>query len=205
MNRDNGTFPHVRRFFDGRFPYEIAQILPGEYFVSNTPKVIYTILGSCISACVMDPVLKIGGMNHFMLPAPRDSSTHDSWRESARYGSYAMEMLINEIMKRGGDRDRLEVKLFGGGKLYKSMSDVGLNNADWTFKYLEIEGLKLVMSDVGDVYPRKVYYFTDSGRVLIKKIKHVKNSTIFDREQTYKESLKQKSHPGEAACDVTLF
>lgn len=205
MNHDNDAFPYVRRFFDGRFPYQIAQILPGEYFASNEPKVIYTILGSCISACVMDPVLKIGGMNHFMLPAPKNQGAHDSWGESARYGSYAMELLINEIMKRGGDKSRLEVKLFGGAKLYQSMGDVGLNNADWTLKYLENEDLKLVMSDVGDIYPRKIYYFTDSGRVLMKKIKNIKNNTIFDREQTYKESLKQKSHPGEAEYDVTLF
>ncbi len=81
---DQGAFSGVRRFSDPRFPHEIAQILPGEYFVSNEPKVVYTVLGSCPSACVIDPVTKIGGMNYFMLPVPKEKKVHDSWGESGR-------------------------------------------------------------------------------------------------------------------------
>ena len=85
---------------DNRFPHEIASILPGEFFVSREPMVVYTVLGSCISACIRDPIVGVGGMNHFMLPEPKEAGS-DSWGESTRYGSYAMESLINEIIKRG--------------------------------------------------------------------------------------------------------
>ena len=112
-----GTFGHIRRMRDSRFPHEIAAILPGEFFVSQTPMIVYTVLGSCISACIRDPITQVGGMNHFMLPEPRENAA-DTWGESTRYGSFAMESLINEILKRGGLKSRLEIKLFGAGKIY---------------------------------------------------------------------------------------
>lgn len=197
-----GTFPHIRRMRDHRFPHEIASILPGEFFVSPEPMIVYTVLGSCISACIRDPIAGVGGMNHFMLPKPEHAS-HDSWRESTRYGSYAMESLINEIIKRGGLKSRLEIKLFGAGKIYEGNIDVGASNAKWVIGYLKSEGLATVKTDLGDVFPRKVYYFTDSGRVLMKKIEHVKNRTIFERENEYAAKIKQVvQQPVE---DVTLF
>ncbi|TKB91999.1 MAG: chemoreceptor glutamine deamidase CheD [Nitrospira sp.] len=195
-------FAHVKRMRDSRFPHEIAAILPGEYFVSNAPMVVYTVLGSCISACIRDPIAGVGGMNHFMLPEPK-AAAHDSWGESTRYGSYAMEMLINEILKRGGLKSRLEIKLFGAGKMYEGKIDVGANNAKWVIGYLKSEGLATVKTDLGDVFPRKVYYFTDSGRVLMKKIERVKNRTILDREQDYAEKIKQREQ--QPVEDVTLF
>ena len=141
-------------------------------------------------------------MNHFMLPEPEHAS-HDSWGESTRYGSYAMESLINEIIKRGGLKSRLEIKLFGAGKIYEGNIDVGANNAKWVVGYLKSEGLAIVKADLGDVFPRKVYYFTDSGRVLMKKIEHVKNRTIFERENEYAAKIKQREQlPVE---DVTQF
>src|SRR6185437_15175407 len=98
---DIDQFVHIRRMRDSRFPHEIASILPGEFFVSGDPMIVYTVLGSCISACVRDPIAGVGGMNHFMLPKPKEGGC-DSWGESTRYGSYAMESLINGILKRGG-------------------------------------------------------------------------------------------------------
>ncbi len=195
-------FAHVRRMHDNRFPYEIAAILPGEFFVSAEPMIVYTVLGSCISACIRDPVAGVGGMNHFMLPAPNEHQSGDAWGgESTRYGSFAMESLINEILNRGGLRQRLEVKLFGGGKIYEGNIDVGANNASWVLQYLKTEGLVAQTSDLGDVFPRKVYYFIDSGRVMMKKIQRVKNETIVAREQQYQQQL---VHEREAS-DVTLF
>lgn len=194
-------FGHIRRMRDARCPHEIATIMPGEYFVSPEPMIVYTVLGSCVSACIRDPVAGVGGMNHFMLPAPKGDGCSDSWGESARYGSYAMELLINEILKRGGLRSRLEVKVFGGGKIYDSMINVGANNAAWALDYLEREGLRPITTDLGDLYPRKVYYFTESGRVLLKKIQRIKNRTIFEREEQYQASLRQR----QTASDVTLF
>jgi chemotaxis protein CheD len=194
-------FAHIRRMRDERCPHEIASILPGEYFVSRDPIIVYTVLGSCVSACIRDPLLGIGGMNHFMLPVPKGDSRSDPWGESARYGCYAMEVLINEILKRGGHKDRLEVKVFGGGKICDGMLDVGAANAAWVLEFLEREGFRPITTDLGDVYPRKVYYFTESGRVLMKKIERIKNQTIFEREERYQASLRQRPVDGE----VTLF
>jgi chemotaxis protein CheD len=194
-------FPHVRRLRDERYPHEIASILPGEYFVSREPMIVYTVLGSCVSACVRDPLAGVGGMNHFMLPVPGGDGRSDSWGASGRYGCYAMELLVNEILKRGGQRDRLEVKVFGGGKIYDSNMDVGAVNAAWVLDYLEREGFRPVTVDLRDLYPRKVYYFTESGRVLMKKIRRVKNRTILEREARYRASLGQPYTGGE----ITLF
>ena len=199
---DLDQFTHIRRMRDYRFPYEIASILPGEFFVSRDPMIVYTVLGSCISACIRDPVAGVGGMNHFMLPEPKEK-VHDSWGESTRYGSYAMESLINEILKRGGLKRRLEVKLFGAGKIYEGNIDIGARNAEWVVMFLRMEGLVPTKTDLGDVFPRKVYYFTDSGRVLMKKIERIKNQTIFDRESAYAAKIQSvKQQPEE---DVTLF
>ena len=199
---DTEHFTHVRRMWDSRFPYEIASILPGEFFVSREPMVVYTVLGSCISACIRDPIAGVGGMNHFMLPEPKETA-HDSWGESTRYGSYAMESLINEILKRGGLKRRLEIKLFGAGKIYEGNIDVGANNAKWVIEYLKSEGLAAVKTDLGGVFPRKIYYFTNSGRVLMKRIEHVKNRTIIERENDYAAQIKQRAQ--QSVEDVTLF
>jgi chemotaxis protein CheD len=197
-----GDFAHIRRMRDSRFPHEIASILPGEFFVSPEPMIVYTVLGSCISACIRDPIVGVGGMNHFMLPEPKETA-HDSWGESTRYGSYAMESLINEILKRGGLKSRLEIKLFGAGKIYEGNIDVGANNAKWVIGYLKSEGLAAIKTDLGDVFPRKIYYFTDSGRVLMKRIERVKNQTIFERENEYAARIKQREQ--QPVEDVTLF
>lgn len=199
---DTNRFAHIRRMRDSRFPHEIAAILPGEFFVSATPMIVYTVLGSCISACIRDPLTGVGGMNHFMLPKPKDGG-NDSWGESTRYGSYAMESLINEILKLGGVKSRLEVKLFGAGKIYEGNIDVGARNAEWVISFLQTEGLTAVKTDLGDVCPRKVYYFTDSGRVLMKKIERLKNKTIVDREHEYAAKIQTVDKPVEE--DVTLF
>ena len=200
---DKDQFAHIRRMQDRRFPHEIAAILPGEFFVSDSPMIVYTVLGSCVSACIRDPLVGVGGMNHFMLPKPREAGT-DSWGESTRYGSYAMESLINEILKRGGAKNRLEVKLFGAGRIYEGNIDVGARNAEWVLEYIKTEGLTACKTDLGDVLPRKVYYFTESGRVLMKKIEKVKNDTIAAREREYASKLHEKK-PVVVEEDVTLF
>ena len=194
-------FGHIRRIQDTRFPYEVAVILPGEYFVSEEPKVVYTILGSCISVCLRDPFAKVGGMNHFMLAAPSNTEGHDNWSDSGRYGSFAMEMLINEILQRGGMKKRLEAKVFGGGKIYDGKIDIGAKNAAWALDYLEREDIPLMKANVGDVCPRKVYFFTDSGKVLMKKLDQVVADTIVQEEGQYRAKLQQ----APVQSEVTLF
>jgi chemotaxis protein CheD len=189
---DTDTFSHIRRMTDNRFPTEVACILPGEFFVSREPMVVYTVLGSCISACIRDPIAGVGGMNHFMLPSPKEHRSGDAWGgESTRYGSFAMEQMINEILKRGG------------GRIYDGNIDVGARNAEWVLRYIETEGYPLAKSDLGDVFPRKVYYFTDSGRVLMKRLERLKNRTIVDRETEYQHRIEVE--PVAEKHNVTLF
>jgi chemotaxis protein CheD len=197
----DNRFDHVKVIYENRFDRDMAMILPGEYYVSRRPMIIYTVLGSCVSACIRDPHLQIGGMNHFMLPESLNA-LDDPLCQSARYGTFAMEVLINEILACGGRRERLEVKLFGGGNMFgHTMADIGGNNVEFAKRYILQECLKLVSEDVGNVYPRKVLYFTDTGQVLLKKIVHLKNDTIIARESAYKETL-----IGEPASqDVKLF
>jgi chemotaxis protein CheD len=202
VDLESDSFSQVRKIMDKRFNQQVAIIMPGQHFVSRSPVIVYTVLGSCVSVCIRDTVSNVGGMNHLMLPVPKRSPEDDSWGESGRYGSFAMELLINDILKRGGQRENFEVKVFGGGKIYSGENDVGASNADWILKYLFKEGFYPVKKDLGDVFPRKIYYFSDSGRVLMKKIVRLKNDTIMKREQEYKNTM-QKTHYNEG--DVTLF
>ena len=161
--------PSNRRQRDHRFPdHEVVTLFPGEYFVSRTPVVLSTLLGSCVAVCMRDPYVGVGGMNHFMLPASGRSASSGAWGVKTRYGSYAMETLINGIMKNGGHRDRLEVKVFGGAKLYEGGGDIGAINSQWVLEYLDREGLRPIASDLGKDYARRVFYYTDTGLLLMK-------------------------------------
>jgi chemotaxis protein CheD len=152
-----------------------------------------------------DPVTRVGGMNHFMLPED-GSSGKSSWTEgpeglATRYGSYAMESLINELMKLGARRDRLEVKLFGGGRILSSMTDVGQKNIRFAKDFLKLEGFKIAAEDVGDVYPRRVLYFPTTGVVMLKRLRALDVTAIAQRENIYQSRLAAKP----AGDDVELF
>jgi chemotaxis protein CheD len=195
-------FDHVQRSWDPALNTWSAKILPGEYFVTEHEEAITTILGSCISACIRDTTLCVGGMNHFMLPEDTSSGT-SSWLDgmSTRYGSFAMESLINDLMKMGARRERLEVKLFGGGNILVSMTDVGKHNIEFVRNWLKLEGLRVTAEDVGEVFPRRVVYFPTSGRVLVKRLRSLDGKSIADREQQYLVNLRQKPEGN----DVELF
>jgi chemotaxis protein CheD len=200
-NISPNRFEHVKVIHDSRFDQDIAMILPGEYFVSHSPMIVYTVLGSCVSACIRDPYLRIGGMNHFMLPESHQA-LDDPLCQSARYGAFAMEVLINEILSRGGRRERLEVKLFGGGNMFgHTIADIGRINVEFAKRYIAREGLRLVSEDVGSIHPRKIFFFTATGRVLLKRLTRLKNDTIAARERAYKQTLVQEP----TSQDVTLF
>jgi len=196
---------HISRFWDKRHNIFAAKILPGEYYVSMHGELISTVLGSCISACIRDVKLGIGGMNHFMLPMG-DEDEHAGkihLTSATRYGNFAMEMLINEILKAGGRRKSLEVKLFGGGRVLASMStiDIGNKNINFVHEYLHEEGLRVAAEDTGDIYPRKVLFFADSGKVRVKKLQNIHNDTIKKREEKYRNSIDKKPVQG----DIELF
>jgi len=188
------------RYYDRSFQVDAAKILPGEYFVSDQGMLLVTVLGSCVAACIRDCETGIGGMNHFMLP---DDGGRDKVSSSARYGTYAMEVLINHLFKMGARRNRLEAKVFGGGAVLSSLSssNVGARNAEFVLDYLKTEKIPVVAKDLLDSYPRKVYYFSQTGRVLVKKLHRVHNETLFSRERDYKDRLSGAKVEG----DVELF
>lgn len=190
-------------YFDRTINKEAAKISPGEYYFTDDDMVIVTVLGSCISACIRDTKLGIGGMNHFMLPVSASADKDSPISESMRYGSYAMEVLINQLIRNGARRDNLEAKIFGGANVIKSFtsSNVGERNAKFVKEFLDNEGIKVVGEDLLDVYPRKVYYFPKTGKVLMKKIKSLNNNTIVEREESYASTLKTNDVGGE----VDLF
>jgi len=193
-------FSNINRYWDKQNEIISAKILPGQFYVTRENEVIVTVLGSCISACIRDPLAGVGGMNHFMLPT--DNSGKDTkLSESARYGNFAMEMLINEILKNGGKKKNLEVKIFGGGKILRNMTDVGERNIQFAITYIKTEGLNLLSSDVGSPHPRKVYYFPDSGRVRVKKLRKLHNETVIEREKDYMKNLVKKP----VTSDIELF
>jgi chemotaxis protein CheD len=198
-------FEHVHRLWDRANGRWSAKILPGQYFVTRSDEVVMTVLGSCISACVRDPVRRVGGMNHFMLP---EDITHGSsaWVDpaagiSTRYGSFAMESLVNDLLKLGARRERLEVKLVGGGKILASITDVGERNIAFARDWLRLEGLKIAGEDVGDSHPRRVLYFPSSGRVLLHRLPGLDRSAVQRAEQQYSANLRVNP----LGNDVELF
>ena len=176
---------HARRpgeasffYFDSHFQYNAVKVLPGEYFVSNENMVIVTVLGSCIAACLWDSSMRVGGMNHFMLP---DGESSDS---SGRYGSYAMELLINEMLKLGARRETMQAKIFGGGQVMHNFTtmNVGERNTEFVRQYLQTERIPLVSEDVLDIYPRKVVYFPATGKALVKRLAHAHPDSLVAQE-----------------------
>lgn len=185
-------------YYDRQFDMEAAKILPGEYYVTARDMVIVTVLGSCVAACLRDKTSGIGGMNHFMLPHG-GNDPRNPLSTSARYGTYAMEMLINHLLKLGAKRSNFEAKVFGGGNVLRgfTVSNVGARNADFILEYLKTEKIKVVAQDLLDIYPRKVYFFPKTGRVLVKKLRQVHNNTIIEREKEYSSRLTYSAVEGE--------
>lgn len=181
-----------KTYFDPQFGCQAAKILPGEYYASAREMVIVTTLGSCVAACVWDENRKVGGMNHFMLP-DSGASGYDLHGESGRYGVFAMELLINQLIKMGAQKSRLKAKVFGAGNVLKSMTvtNVGERNAEFVTRFLATERIPILASDLLDIWPRKVYLFPVTGKVLVRKLKTLNNATIAKRETAYLSQLKQ--------------
>lgn len=186
-------------YFDRTFDCEAAKISPGEYYYTDKDMLIVTVLGSCVSACIRDTVTGIGGMNHFMLPDSAAADKDSPVSESMRYGTYAMEVLINQLLRNGARRENLEAKIFGGGNVLKSFTtiNVGDRNAIFVRKFLKEERIRVTSEDLLDIYPRKVYYFPKTGRVLVKKLKNMHNDTLVKREEAYASKLKATDVGGE--------
>lgn len=194
--------PHFAKhlYFDRHFGRMAARVLPGEYYFTGTDMVILTVLGSCVSACIRDRETGVGGMNHFMLPGGGGDDGPAS--ASMRYGAMAMEILINQLLKAGAQRGRLEAKVFGGGRVLAGMEalNVGERNAQFVRDYLRAENIPVLAADLNDTCPRKIAYFPTTGRALVRKLQSV-SPRIARVEQQYSSALKTKPLEG----DIELF
>lgn len=190
MHSNNRQFA-TNVYYDRTFDCEAAKILPGEYFYTGKNMLIVTVLGSCVSACIRDRVTGLGGMNHFMLPdGGGDAGSPVS--ASMRYGSFAMEVLINDLLKAGARREHLEAKVFGGGAVLRGFTaiNVGERNAAFVMQFLKTERIPVLAEDLNDIHPRKVYFFPRTGKVMVKKLMQTHNDTLAKRELDYARRLK---------------
>jgi chemotaxis protein CheD len=207
LSRCLPDFQHINHYWDNNMGSVIAKILPGEFYMTRDNVAIATTLGSCVSACIWDEVAGIGGMNHFMLPLTEKEVHEVNWgargmaSDATRYGNFAMEHLINMILKNGGRKMNLRAKIFGGGKVLKKMTDVGERNIEFVMNYLKIEGIPIISSHLGSIYPRKILFEPSTGKAFVKCIESLHNDTIVQRENAYENRIKDNSTEG----DVELF
>jgi chemotaxis protein CheD len=197
----------IKKTHDGREAYYDAQhdayvvkILPGDHYVSNAPdEVLSTVLGSCVSACIYDPKTKRGGMNHFMLPKS-ESGTWGGHSAGMRFGNFAMEVLINEILTLGRKRTDLEVKIFGGGQIMGDIMGVGDKNIAFIKDYVLSENLRVTQKSLGERCARRLFYFPATGVVIEKKVPvEGENQEIIKQETRYQRAFKPKD------CEIELF
>jgi chemotaxis protein CheD len=191
-------FETIKRFWDKRRNVIVAKILPGEFYVSKSSnEIISTVLGSCISACIWDEINHVGGMNHFLLPKKSQFSS-DEWGDpssyTTRYGNWAMEYLVNEVIKQGATRNNMKAKIFGGGKIIHSMSsEVGDGNVEFVLQYLKLENIPIIANDTGGPWPRKVLFDPLTGRAQVKKLRSMHNDTVQRRERQYVNDVEENA------------
>ena len=183
-------------FYDAHFHNEAVKVLPGEYYVDSEDILIMTTLGSCIAACLWDRNARVGGMNHFMLP--------EGAGDSGRYGTYAMELLINEMMKRGATRMTMEAKIFGGGAVISGMNtiNVGERNTKFVIDFLGTERIPIVSKDVLDIYPRKVCFLPYSGKAMVKRLAPAHPEVLVAQDRAAAQRAAKPSSNGGGSVDL---
>lgn len=178
-------------------------IMPGDYFVSWAPAEIATLLGSCVSACVWDSHRKIGGLNHFMLPdSPSEARTLADKTKSLRYGLYAMECLINDLLTMGAKREHLSAKVFGGANITGALNTqhVGRRNAEFVIEFLKKDKIRVVASDLGGPHSRRIRFNTQTSAVRVERVASA-NSAALQQEQRYSEKINKDPVNG----DIVFF
>lgn len=177
-------FAHYRRFWMPQHERYGVKVVAGDFYVSTQDELITTVLGSCVSACIRDPKNGVGGINHFLLP----DADCDLLSASNRYGVFAMEQLINAIIKHGGRRENFEVKLVGGGNMIAGSNDIGQSNIEFVKNFLTTEGYRVVAEDLGGIYPRKILYNITSGKLLVNKLKNQHQDSLAQQELAQQRS-----------------
>lgn len=190
-----------KRYYDNYEDINVVKIFAGDWYVSNSEnEMISTILGSCVAACVRDPLIKVGGMNHFLLPG-NNMIMDGADSDAARYGVFAMESLINGVLKLGGRKDRLEIKVFGGGNVTNNSAAIGSKNAGFIREFLRKEGFSNFFENLEGEHPRRVHYYPVTGKVMMRLLRRREDMVVADEEANYRKSIINKPFIN----DIELF
>ncbi|MFA0569428.1 MAG: chemotaxis protein CheD [Vibrio gallaecicus] len=206
LAKEQGAY--YSRFYHELRQQHVVKVLPGGLYCTAEKEVISTGLGSCVAACIWDPFAQVGGMNHFLLPMAH-SSEHHHWSHddvvstASRYGSYAMEMLVNQLISLGANRSRMHMKLFGGAQMHGIKSAIGEKNVDFVLRYAKQEGFELDAYDLGGLEPRKIIFDPLSGKAWLKRIPFAEVSHLRHEEDHYAQQVESDSH--QPNDDVELF
>lgn len=170
-------------YFDRNFGRMAVKLLPCEYYVTNRSAVLLTVLGSCVAACLHDPLARVAGMNHFMLPDEAEEGADDP--AAMRYGTHAMDVLVRELVRAGARRERLQAKVFGGAAVLPNMPslNVGDRNAEFVLRYLQAEKINLYAQDLGGSQPRRVGFLAESGKVVVRKLRAAQDVSQVERQE----------------------
>jgi chemotaxis protein CheD len=185
-------------YWDSRMNSWAKMVLPGEYDVTDRDDLtLVTLLGSCVAACVRDTERGVGGLNHFLLPEDKGQAGAGFGR-SERYGVNAMETLINTVMRKGGRRDRLEAKLFGGGNVLDMSSgeSVGVRNVKFARDYMRTEGIRVTGEDLGGDRPRRIFFSPATGKVRVLRLARSDAKSLSAQESKLKEVAAAKPTSG---------
>lgn len=200
----NNVSQYYSRFYHQYKQHHIVKVLPGGVYSTNEPEMISTGLGSCVAACMWDPIKGVGGMNHFLLPS--DERAYSKGQTGVitcetRYGPHAMELLISQLLAKGASRSHLQMKVFGGAQMLGKQSAIGEKNAHFILHYAKQENLQVASYDLGGVEPRRILFDPMSGRVLLKRIPFAEVDQL---EANYASQLK-RSAQFDAPDEMELF
>jgi chemotaxis protein CheD len=191
--------------WDARYGLEVVEIFPGEYHATASSRIISTVLGSCVAVALFDRTQPIAGMNHFMLPGDLQGERIYA-TGSGKYGMYAMELLINDMIKLGGKKANFVAKVFGGGSVLRSVSgftgSIPEGNIKFSLTYLKQENIPIATSDVGGTTGRRVLYFTGDHKVLVRKLSSQEVSPVENEEKVYLTKIRKEE---ETKPEIVLF
>jgi chemotaxis protein CheD len=196
--------PTARRSFQDASGATIVSVAPGDHYVTDDKnQIIVTLLGSCVAACVRDTITGVGGVNHFLLPSSDQHDLAQGSDEAMRFGDYAMEQLLNSIYRRGGQRGRLEVKIFGGARVLggSSMLKIGEQNIAFVERFLKTEGIPIVARSVGGTVPRRIRYQPATGRAWVQELDKTSAVSVTQQEENYRRTFVRQQPAG----DVEFF
>lgn len=196
--------PPARRSFQDSTGATLVNVAPGDHYVTDDPnEVVVTLLGSCVAACARDTLTGVGGLNHFLLPTSDAHDLSQGGDEAMRFGDFAMEKLLNTIYRRGGQRGRIEFKIFGGARVLggNSMLKIGEQNIAFVENFLRTEGFPIVARSVGGTAPRRLRFHPATGRAFVQELDRTSAATVTTQEENYRKTIERRAPAG----DVEFF